>query len=96
MRPAPHHPSSARYGRRGSRLPSVSILMGVLSIGAFWVFGLGFALGLGAVACGALATLRPAVADDEAASLRALLGVVAGVAGIIASAIALVPLIAFL
>ena len=43
---------------------------------------------------GAVATSRSAVADDEAASLRALLGVVAGAAGITVSAIALFPILA--
>lgn len=89
--------SSARGSRpperRGSRLPSVSITMGALSIVAFWVIGLGFALGAAAVVCGALATSRSTVADDEAASLRALLGVVTGVAGISLSATALFPVL---
>ncbi|MFD9664315.1 hypothetical protein ACFWAY_22255 [Rhodococcus sp. NPDC059968] len=74
-------------------MPNASMVLGVLSIASFWVFELGFALGVGAVACGALATSRSHVADDEAASLRALLGALAGVAGITASAIALTPLL---
>ncbi|MFC9557600.1 hypothetical protein ACFTWF_43095 [Rhodococcus sp. NPDC056960] len=82
--------------RRGSRLPTVSIVLGTLSIPSFWIFGLGFALGLCAVVCGAVATTRTAVADDEAASLRALLGIVAGVAGIMVSAIALFPILEYL
>jgi hypothetical protein len=95
------HMRSSTRGNQGpkrlrSRLPTVSILMGVLSIASFWVFGLGFVLGVGAIACGALATSRPAVADDEAASLRALLGVLAGVAGITVSVIALFPMLAHL
>ncbi|MFD6059806.1 hypothetical protein [Rhodococcus wratislaviensis] len=45
---------------------------------------------------GAFATTRTTVADDEAASLRALLGIVAGVAGIMMSAIALFPLLEYL
>ncbi|MFC9763586.1 hypothetical protein [Rhodococcus jostii] len=77
----------------GSRLPAVSIILGALSIGSFWVVGLGFVLGVAAVLCGAIATSRSSVADDEAASLRALLGVVAGAAGITASAIALFPVL---
>jgi hypothetical protein len=74
----------------------VSIVLGALSIPSFWVFGLGFALGLCAVICGAVATTRTAVADDEAASLRALLGIVAGVAGIMVSAIAFFPILEYL
>ncbi|MBC2641846.1 MULTISPECIES: hypothetical protein [unclassified Rhodococcus (in: high G+C Gram-positive bacteria)] len=74
----------------------MSIGLGALSIASFWVFGLGFALGLCAVVCGAFATTRTAVADDEAASLRALLGIVAGVAGIMVSAIALFPILEYL
>ena len=80
--------------RHGSRLPALSITLGALSVAAFWVVGLGFLLGVGAVVCGAVATSRSAVADDEAASLRALLGVVAGAAGITVSAIALFPILA--
>ncbi|WP_231914120.1 hypothetical protein [Rhodococcus sp. LB1] len=38
--------------------------------------------------------LRSTVADDEAASKRALLGIVAGAAGITVSAIALFPMLA--
>ncbi|ROZ42907.1 hypothetical protein EEB13_30020 [Rhodococcus sp. WS3] len=57
--------------------------------------GLGFVLGVAAAVCGTVATSRPAVADDEAASLRALLGIVAGAAGIIVSAgAALLPMLA--
>ena len=80
--------------RHGSRLPALSITLGALSVAAFWVVGLGFLLGVAAVVCGAVATSRSAVADDEAASLRALLGVVAGAAGITVSAIALFPILA--
>ncbi len=80
--------------QRGSRLPAVSITLAALSVASFWVVGLGFLLGAGAVVCGAVATSRSTVADDEAASLRALLGVVAGVAGITVSAIALFPMLA--
>jgi len=80
----------------GSRLPSVSIVLGALSIASFWLVGLGFILGVSAVACGAFATSRSGVADDESASLRALLGVVAGVAGITVSAIALFPVLEYL
>ncbi|QHE70760.1 hypothetical protein [Rhodococcus sp. WAY2] len=77
-----------------SRLPAVSIAFGTLSVASFWVPGLGFLLGVAAVVCGAIATSRSAVIDDEAASLRALLGVVAGAAGITVSAIALFPMLA--
>lgn len=85
-----------RAPRDGSRLPSVSIILGALSIASFWVVGLGFVLGLSAVVCGAFATSRSGVAGDESASLRALLGVVAGVAGITVSAIALFPVLEYL
>ncbi|MFD9669970.1 hypothetical protein ACFWAY_51955 [Rhodococcus sp. NPDC059968] len=73
----------------------MSIALRTLSVAAFWVIGLGFVLAAAAIACGAITTSRSPVADDEAASLRALLrallGVVAGVAGVIVSAIALFP-----
>jgi hypothetical protein len=82
--------------QRRSRLPAVSIALGALSVALFWVVGLGFLFGVAAVVCGAVATSRSAVADDEAASLRALLGVVAGAAGITVSAIALFPMLAHL
>lgn len=82
--------------QHGSRLPAVSITFGALSVASFWVVGLGFLLGVAAVVCGAIASSRSAVVDDEAASLRALLGVVAGVAGITVSAIALFPMLAHL
>ena len=82
--------------QHGSRLPAVSIALGALSVASFWVVGLGFLFGVAAVVCGALATSRSAVADDEAASLRALLGVVAGAAGITVSAITLFPMLAHL
>ncbi|PBC39233.1 hypothetical protein CJ179_34765 [Rhodococcus sp. ACS1] len=74
----------------------MSIALGALSIASLWVFGLGFVLGVSAVVCGALAASRSGVADDEPASLRALLGVVAGVAGITVSAIALFPVLEYL
>lgn len=79
-----------------SRLPVVSIALGALSVASFWVVGLGFILGVAAVVFGAIATSRSAIADDEAASLRALLGIVAGAAGITVSAIALFPMLAHL
>jgi hypothetical protein len=72
----------------------VSFALGALSIASFWVSGLGFALGVSALVCGVLAASQPGVADDEPASLRALLGVVAGVAGITMSSIALFPVLA--
>ncbi|MDT2008907.1 hypothetical protein FXW78_41110 [Rhodococcus opacus] len=72
----------------------MSIALGALSVASFWVVGLGFVLGVTAVLCGAIATFRSSVADDEAASLRALLGIVIGVAGITVSAIALFPMLA--
>lgn len=65
----------------------MSIALRTLSVAAFWVIGLGFVLAAAAIACGAITTSRSPVADDEAASLRALLGV----AGVIVSAIALFP-----
>ena len=80
--------------QHGSRLPALSIALGALSVASFWVVGLGFILGIAAVVCGAVATSRSADAEDEAASLRALLGVVAGAAGITVSAIALFPMLA--
>ncbi|MGV9870924.1 hypothetical protein [Rhodococcus koreensis] len=80
--------------QRGSRLPAASIVLGALSVASFWVVGLGFILGMAAVICGAVAASRNSAADDEVASLRALLGVVAGAAGITVSAIALFPMLA--
>ncbi|RYE39767.1 MAG: hypothetical protein EOP24_43265 [Hyphomicrobiales bacterium] len=69
--------------------------LGALSI-AYWLLGLGFVLGVTAVVCGVIAASRSDVADDEPASLRALLGVVAGVAGITVSTIALFPVLEYL
>ncbi|MFE7423344.1 hypothetical protein [Rhodococcus sp. NPDC057529] len=66
------------------------------SIASFWVFGLGFALGLCAIFYGAVATTRSRVANDEADPLRALLGIVAGVPGISVSEIALFPILEYL
>ncbi|MGV9870527.1 hypothetical protein [Rhodococcus koreensis] len=85
-----------RPPRRRSRLPSVSFALGVVSLASFWVSGLGFVLGVCAVVCGAIAASRSGAAEDEPASLRALLGVVTGVAGIIVSAIALFPVLEYL
>ncbi|MDF3311056.1 hypothetical protein P3H15_39335 [Rhodococcus sp. T2V] len=85
---------SNEIAKNGLRLPAVSISLGALSIASFWVIGLGFVLAVAAAVCGAVATSRSAVADDEAPSLRALLGVVAGAAGITVSAIALFPMLA--
>ncbi|MCZ4588826.1 MULTISPECIES: hypothetical protein [Rhodococcus] len=90
------HDDNGIRKQHGSRLPAVSITLGMLSVASFWLVGLGFLLGVTAVVCGAVATSRSAVADDEAASLRALLGVVAGAAGITVSAIALFPMLAHL
>ncbi|MFC9840713.1 hypothetical protein ACFVKB_44200 [Rhodococcus sp. NPDC127530] len=73
-----------------------AISLGALSVASFWVVGLGFLLGVAAVVCGAITTSRSAVVDDEAASLRALLGVVAGAAGITVAAISLFPVLAHL
>ena len=85
---------SAPQGRpHCSRLPRASIIMGTLSIASFWMSGVGFVLGLSAVAYGTLATSQSDIAEDEAASLWALLGVVAGIGGIIASTILLAPLL---
>ena len=103
----PHHPCADHHmcssvdsneipTQHGSRLPVVSIALGALAVASFWVVGLGFVLGVAAVVCGAIATSRSAVADDEAASLRALLGVVAGTSGITVSAIVLFPMLAHL
>ncbi|WP_458682517.1 hypothetical protein [Prescottella equi] len=97
---APHEPGTGRpkvflHGPipHRSRLPAAAMILGALSLVSFWLFGLGLPLGLGAVVSGLLATSRAATADDEAASLRALLGIVAGTAGITAATIAaLIPL----
>ncbi|MFE7423630.1 hypothetical protein [Rhodococcus sp. NPDC057529] len=82
--------------QHGLRLPAASIVLGTLSVASFWVVGLGFILGIAAVICGAVAASRNSAAEDEAASLRALLGVVAGAAGITVSAIALLPMLSHL
>ncbi|SEB65822.1 hypothetical protein SAMN04490239_1094 [Rhodococcus koreensis] len=67
--------------------------LGAVSLATFWVFGLGFSMGIAAVVCGMLTISRSALAEDEVASLWALLGVIAGVVGGTASAIvALLPL----
>lgn len=81
--------------QHGSRLPAMSIAVGTLSIATFWIVELGFALGITAAVCGTVATSRPMVADDEAASLRALLGIVAGAAGVtVSTGAALLPMLA--
>ena len=78
-----------------SRLPTASIIAGALSISVFWLVELSFVLGVTAAICGAVATSRSTVADNEAASLRALLGIVAGTAGItISTGAALLPMLA--
>ena len=93
--PCASHGDNDTQQQHRSRLPAASITLGALSIAAFWMVGLGFVLGVAAAVCGTVATSRPAVADDEAASLRALLGIVAGAAGIIVSAgAALLPMLA--
>ncbi|MBQ7803036.1 MAG: hypothetical protein IJ372_00135 [Rhodococcus sp.] len=69
--------------------------LGALSISAFWIIELSFALGVTAAICGAVATSRSTVADSETASLRALLGIVAGATGItISTGAALLPMLA--
>lgn len=86
--------SNETKGQHHSRLPAASITIGTLSIATFWIVGLGFVLGITAAVCGAVATSRPTVADDEAASLRALLGIVAGAAGItVSTGAALLPML---
>ncbi|MDJ0441654.1 hypothetical protein [Rhodococcus qingshengii] len=81
--------------QRRSRLPAASIALGTLSIATFWIVGLGLALGVTAAVCGTIATSRPTVADDEAASLRALLGIIAGTAGVtVSTGAALLPMLA--
>ncbi|MBT2273800.1 hypothetical protein J7E69_20425 [Rhodococcus enclensis] len=71
------------------------MIAGALSISVFWIVELSFALGVTAAICGAVATSRPTVADSEAASLQALLGIVAGTVGInISTDAALLPMLA--
>ena len=83
------------HAQRPSRLPAASITLGALSISAFWLIELSFVLGVTAAICGAVATSRSTVADSETASLRALLGIVAGAAGItISTGAALLPTLA--
>ncbi|WP_287482273.1 hypothetical protein [Rhodococcus sp. (in: high G+C Gram-positive bacteria)] len=83
------------HTQRPSRLPTASITLGALSISAFWIIELSFALGVTAAICGAVATSRSTVADSETASLRALLGIVAGATGItISTGAALLPMLA--
>lgn len=83
------------HTQQPSRLPTASITIGALSISAFWLIELSFVLGVTAAICGAVATSRSTVADSEAASLRALLGIVAGTAGITTSTgVALLPMLA--
>ena len=94
----PMHPSVDRteaHTQQPSRLPTASIILGALSISAFWLIELSFVLGITAAICGAVATSRSTVSDSEAASLRALLGIVAGTAGItISTGAALLPILA--
>jgi len=83
------------HTQQPSRLPTASIIIGALSISAFWIIELSFALGVTAAICGAFATSRSTVADSETASLRALLGIVAGATGItISTGAALLPMLA--
>jgi len=83
------------HTQQPSRLPTASITIGALSISAFWIIELSFALGVTAAICGAVATSRSTVADSETASLRALLGIVAGATGItISTGAALLPMLA--
>ncbi|MDF3319807.1 hypothetical protein [Rhodococcus sp. C3V] len=94
----PMRPSVDRteaHPQQPSRLPTASIILGALSISAFWLVELSFVLGVTAVICGAVAISRSTVADSDAASLRALLGIVAGTAGItISTGAALLPMLA--
>ena len=94
----PMNPSVDRndpHTQRPSRLPTASIIIGALSISVFWLVELSFALGVTAAICGAVATSQSTVADSETASLRALLGIVAGTAGItISTGAALFPMLA--
>ncbi|QSE87509.1 hypothetical protein JWS13_02120 (plasmid) [Rhodococcus pseudokoreensis] len=62
-------------------------MLGALSIVTFWAFGVGVALGVGAVVAGIVAARQPDVQDNESASLKALLGMLAGVFGIVAGVI---------
>ena len=83
------------HTQQPSRLPTAAITIGALSISVFWIVELSFALGVTAAICGAVATSQSTVADSEAASLRALLGIVAGTAGItISTGAALFPMLA--
>ncbi|WP_454836948.1 hypothetical protein [Rhodococcus qingshengii] len=83
------------HTQQPSRLPTASITLGALSISVFWLVELNFVLGVTAAICGAVATSRSTVADSEEASLRALLGIVAGATGItISTGVALLPVLA--
>ena len=90
FRPEPHgrEPHSSRTTTLsrpdGGQLSDLSIMLGLLSIVMFWMFGFGIPLGAGAIAAGIAAHRHPTVEGNESKALEALLGVLAGAFGIAA------------
>ncbi|MFZ2176193.1 MAG: hypothetical protein WAW17_19580 [Rhodococcus sp. (in: high G+C Gram-positive bacteria)] len=77
----PVHKVTTTNGSNGAG--DVAVMLGALSVVAFWTFGLGVLLGVGAVVAGTVARARVAKAD-EPVPIEAVIGAVAGVAGIAA------------
>lgn len=79
----PVHKVTTPPGSNGAG--DVAVMLGALSVVAFWTFGLGVLLGVGAVVAGAGAVARARVAEaDEPVPIEAVIGAVAGVGGIAA------------
>lgn len=68
---------------RAKDLGDVALMLGALSLVAFWSFGVGVLLGLGAVVAAAVARKR-AVAAHQPVSVEAILGGLTGLVGITA------------
>lgn len=75
----PVHKVTTPPGSNGAG--DVAVMLGALSVVAFWTFGLGVLLGVGAVVAAAVARAAKA---DEPVPIEAVIGAVAGVGGIAA------------
>ncbi|MGV9869180.1 hypothetical protein [Rhodococcus koreensis] len=98
------HPDASDRGRRHRRSaetstltqilqlcwPGTPLVLGVLSVLTFWMWGFGIALGSSAIASGVLTNRALDVEEDESGTLMALLGMIIGALGITASVISLV------
>ncbi|MDI9935196.1 hypothetical protein ACVH9Z_10050 [Rhodococcus opacus] len=76
------HPVPAGSARENAA-GDLAVMFGALSVVAFWAFGVGVLLGLGALVVAAVARDR-ARATQEPIPVEAVLGVLAGLAGITA------------